>query len=393
MIEYVKIALKNLAFQKMRALLTLMGVIIGIMAVVSMISIGAGMQGAIEKSLETLGQDKIIVAPKSTYGVVGGGFTEADSDAIENIIGVKTVSPMVSVQTNIEFKGEEKTATVWGLDPEKAEETFAGASGYIAQEGRWLNKGDRGKINIGFTLHDDFFQRKVNVGNTIKIKGEDFKVIGIFDKTGDQQSDSVIYADLDQVQELFDKGDGITTIIVKINPGADPVKVSLRIENLLEKRHDKKDFLILTPQQIAEQIGSALAIVQVVFGGLAAVSLIVGGIGIANTMIMNVMERTKEIGIMKATGATHSHIVKLFLIEAGVIGLVGGSIGIILGYGISKIINVAAATYLGEGILTTLVSPELALFALGFAFIVGVISGIYPAYRAAQLDPVASLRG
>lgn len=390
--EYIILSIRNLSYQKSRALLTLLGVIIGIMAVVSMISIGTGMKVALDEALGVLGQDKILVTPKVTYGAVGETFTDEDSDEIEKIPGVRFVSPMVSVTTNAEFKGEEKLITVWGLDPVKADRTFSGASGYDIADGRWIQKGDKYKISIGSIVRDDFFERKVNVGNTIKIKGEPFEVVGIFEKTGDRESDSAVYADLDQVREIFGMGDRVTLIVVRIDKGQDIDRVQKRIEELLEKRRGNEDFVVISPKQMSEQIGEAFKIVSVVFGGLAAVSLIVGGIGIANTMIMNVMERRKEIGIMKATGAGDDTIMKMFLVESGVIGLAGGIIGIFLGYLISVLINILAETYLGPGILRTSVSVQIVVFALGFSFVVGVLSGIFPAYRALRLDPVEALR-
>ncbi|MDI6654421.1 MAG: FtsX-like permease family protein, partial [Candidatus Hydrothermarchaeota archaeon] len=149
---------------------------------------------------------------------------------------------------------------------------------------------------------------------------------------------------------------------------------------------------VLTPKQIVEQVGETFKIVQIVFGGIAAVSLVVGGIGIANTMVMNVLERTVEIGIMKSVGASREHILRIFLFESGVIGAVGGSIGVLFGYIISRAMNIAADKYLGQGILYTTVTLEMALSALAFAFVVGIISGIYPAYKGSKLEPVEALR-
>lgn len=391
---YISLAVKSLLHQKTRTALTLLGIIIGITAVVAMVSIGSGMRAALEEELKVLGTDKIIIQPLHfTGGATAKGLTDRDGRALENIPEVGFVSPLFSVVTNIEFKGEEKSTSLWGLDPAKAERTFAGTSGYKLYQGRWLRKGDRGKVAIGYGIYDDFFERKVMVGNTLSIKGQNFEVIGIFRKTGDRDSDYAIYADIDQIRELFGRKDAVTLIIVRVKEGFDVEMVGKRIEDTLEKRRKQKDFSVLTPAQLAERVGQVYKIIQIVFGGIAAISLLVGALGIANTMVMNILERTQEVGIMKAIGATNTHILKIFLLESGVIGVVGGSIGVIIGYIISKLMNFASARFLGEGILTTHVSPELASFALVFSFIIGVISGLYPAYRASKMDPVAALRG
>jgi putative ABC transport system permease protein len=392
MLQYIELSLKNLAYQRMRAVLTLLGVIIGITAVISMVSIGTGMTKAVEEQFEAFGTNKIIISSTMEYGAKGQGLVDADVEDMEDIVGVAFVSPMYSVSTGSEFKGEEKVITVWGLDPGKSERTFSDVGGYRLYRGRWLESGDRNVVVIGFTIHDDYYKSRVELGNSIKIQGEKFRVVGIFQETGDPDHDKAVMVNLDRIRELLGREDSVTAIIVRVKDGADVNIVRQRIEERLKNRHEDAEFTILTSQQLIEVISSSLKVVQVVFGGIAAVSLVVGGIGIANTMIMNVMERTREIGIMKATGATNSQVMRIFLVESGIFGLVGGSIGIFFGYLISRVINAAAEKYLGPGMLTTAVTPGMVATALAFSVVVGVLSGLYPAYRAVKLDPVEALR-
>ncbi|MEE8167500.1 MAG: ABC transporter permease [Candidatus Hydrothermarchaeales archaeon] len=392
MLQYIEMSLKNLAYQRMRAVLTLLGVIIGITAVVSMVSIGAGMTKAVEEQFEAFGTNKIIISSTAEMGFKGRGLVDADVEDIEEIMGVAFVSPMYSIATGSEFKGDEKIANIWGLDPDKSERTFSDVGGYQLYRGRWLRSGDRNVIVIGFTIHDDFYNKRVELGNNIKIQGEKFRVVGIFQETGDPDHDNTIMVNLDRIRELMGREDSVTAVVARVTDGYDVNIVRQRIEERLKRRHESAEFTILTSQQLIETISSALKVIQVVFGGIAGVSLVIGGIGIANTMIMNVLERTREIGIMKATGATNSQVMRIFLFESGVFGFVGGSIGVFFGYVISKMINVAAEKYLGPGLLTTAVTPEMVLYALVFSVVVGIVSGLYPAYKAVKLDPVEALR-
>jgi putative ABC transport system permease protein len=392
MLQYIELSLKNLFYRKMRAVLTLLGVIIGITAVVSMVSIGAGMTKAVEEMFEDFGTNKILVTSTMEWSAKGQGLVDADVDDIEDVLGVDFVSPMYSVSTGSEFKGEEKVVTIWGLDPGKSERTFSDVGGYNIFRGRWLEPGDRNVVVVGYNVHEDYYEHSVELGNNILIQGEKFRVVGIFAETGDPDHDNNIMVSLDRIREVLGREDSVTSIIVRVKDGADVNVVRQRIGERLKNRHEDAEFTILTSQQLLETITSSLKVIQVVFGGIAAVSLVVGGIGIANTMIMNVMERTREIGIMKATGATNSQMMKIFLAESGIFGLVGGSIGVFLGYFISRIINVAAEKYLGSNVLVTAVTPEMVGQALAFSLVVGVVSGLYPAYRAVKLDPVEALR-
>lgn len=393
MLQYIELTLKNLVYQKMRAVLTLLGVIIGITAVVAIVSIGAGMSKAVEEQFEAFGTNKIIVTATRQLGATGKGLTDSDVDDIEDVFGVEFVSPMYSVSTASEFKGEEKIVTAMGIDPAKAKRTFSDVGAFNLQSGRWLQAGDRNVVVVGYQIHDDYYKSSVETGNKIIIQGAEFRVVGIFNEIGDPDRDTVIMMDIGRLRDLLDRGDSVTGMIARTKNGADVDMVALRIEELLKNRHEDAEFLVSTSQQLLESIKSMTQVIQVVFGGIAGISLLVGGIGIANTMIMNVMERTSEIGIMKATGATNRQVMNIFLVESGIFGLIGGAIGVLFGYLISKGINVVAEEYLGPNLLVTAVTSEMVIMALVFSLVVGVASGVYPAYRAVKLDPVEALRG
>lgn len=392
MIQYIELTIKNLLFRKMRTFLTLLGIIIGITAIVALVSIGEGMTKSVTSQFDRLGADKIFVASMVSAGGSGEGLRDKDLNRIKKIPNVKAVIPVFTLVAGSEYKGEEKAIPITGVPSREAEKVFSDAQAFRILSGRWIGPGDRRKTTIGFNIHDDFYRVKVDVGDKLEIQGNEVEVVGIFADTGDNDQNNRIFIDFDYLREIMDKGDEITSMVVRVNDISKAGVVSIRIEEALEKNHETSSFMVLTSEQLVKQITDSFKIIQVVFGGIAAVSLIVGGVGIANTMIMNVLERTKEIGIMKATGAQRSHILKMIVVESGIIGIIGGSIGIFIGYVMSLGINIAAEQYLGANVLSTAVTRELALFALGFAFIIGVLSGLYPAYRASKLDPIVALR-
>ena len=225
---------------------------------------------------------------------------------------------------------------------------------------------------------------------SIKINGVQFKVIGIFDSTG-TDIDSRVYLPLDTARELFGKPNTVNVMTVKIKDGIDVEKAAEDIRVMLRKSYEEEEFVVFTPEQLLSQLKNILGAIKILLSGIAAISLVVGGIGIMNSMFTSVLERRREIGIMKAVGAKNRDILLLFLIESGMIGLIGGLIGIGLGISVAKSVELIAAQ-LGFSLLSVGLDYGVMIFMLLFSFSVGMASGVIPAYQAAKLKVVDALR-
>jgi len=397
--DYILFSFEGIKKRKLRSLLTMIGIFIGIAAVVSLISLGQGLEYTITEQFEKLGGDKIIVMPG---GQAFGSFssdiiTDEDLEVVRDVEGVDEATEMFYTTKVIIFKDEPQQTLVIGLPTDESSKIISEMQGFEAEKGRDLKNGDKYKITVGWRLwNEDFFDESVRLRDKIEIEDEKFEVVGLIKKIGNPQDDGQVYIPIETARELFGVGNEISAIYVKVKTGEDPNNVAKEIkEELRDFRNEKEGeetFIVQTFENILETIGGVLDIVQFVIIGIAAISLFVGGIGIMNTMYMSVMERTKEVGVMKAIGAKNSHILYIFLIESGIYGMFGGIVGVLIGFGISKAVELIVASYLGTELLKAYISLPLVLGALAFSFIVGAISGIAPSYRASKLNPVEALR-
>ena len=386
-------SIRNLQHQKIRTGLTLLGIIIGIGLIVAMLSIGTGLTLYTEEAFEKMGKNLIFILPgggMTGMAFAGNQFTQKDVDYISKIRGVVYASGQYMSTGLVEYRGEKLQTNVIGMEPEKLEAMYGGSQGYDLYSGRWLTERDRKGALIGYLLATDVFDKELGMRDRLIINDETYTIVGVIEETGNRQDDTQVILSLEDAWELFDAEGQLLTMIVEVQSSEDPEAIAERIEREFEKKRDPETFSVATASTILEQFGRFTIVLNVVLGGLAAVSLLVGGIGIMNTMMMSVIERTKEIGIMKALGATNRQMMQFFVVEAGLVGLVGGFIGIGLGVGISKLVQFVASS---SGVpLKNVVTPGLILGAMAFAILVGVLSGLYPAYRAAKLDPVEALR-
>ncbi len=395
MIEYLRFSILNLSYHKTRTLLTLLGMIIGVAVIIAMVSIGKGMDVSINEQLEKMGGDKITIMPAGMryFSSMSApreyvAFTQKELSEIKRISRVKDAVPYFMRNALVEYRNEKKEVSVAG-GTRKDYDVFRAF--YTLKEGRLFEDSESNVVVLGYRVWKDEFDNEIRVGDIIKVKGKKFKVIGLLEEIGNRGDDTTIYMPLKAAQALFDAENEISMIFVVAESEEIVDNVAKKIEDRLEKLRGTKDFEVLTSENLAKQIAQVTNIITFVLGGIASVSLLVGGIIIMNTMLMNVIERTREIGIMKATGATSRTILLIFLVEAMVIGMVGGSMGIGLGYIISKIIETIGKFYM-EGGFITVINIKLIVGAMCFSILVGIISGAYPAYKAAKLDPIEALR-
>ena len=410
--DTIRLSLNNLLHREMRSWLTIIGIVIGVAAVVSIISIGAGAERAITARLGGLGADIITVSPGFSRAFRGGfhrpsettidapnNITIKDIQTIKAVNDVEFVNGIISDNLEITYLSESVSLSVQGVDPLAWSEITTSE----IESGRYLTSGDGNVIVIGNSIANEIFKESLLINTQISIEGKSFKVVGILKKSGVSfgGDDRTVFMHIDSaktIMEDFESG-RYSSIQVKVGDGELIEQVTQNIEErLMILRHvkeDTKDFTISSSQAIQATISGVMDTLNVFLTGIASISLLVGAIGIANTMFMSVMERTRQIGVLKSLGTTNAEVMKLFIIESALIGFIGGLIGIFLGFiasGIVSSLGVGMGFGGNGGALITFITPELIVFALGFSVLIGAVSGVLPARRAANMQPVEALR-
>ena len=402
--DYFVLAFGNLKHRGLRSWLTILGIFIGIAAVVGLITMGEGLRTAITGQFSTLSTDKLLIQNAGTgMGAPGSTvikkLTQHDVDVINKVNGVEEVIPRLLRITKVEFnKNANFYYTTSIPNNEKDEQLIYDTINVKISEGRLLNPKDSRKVVLGSgVIKKDNFEKEIKVGENILINGKSFEVIGILKSASSFQINQAILMNEEDMKSLLNIGDEYDIITVQISNAKNIESIAEKIKEELRKDRKEKigeeDFSVQTPLQAISGVNTILDIINLIVEGIAAISLLIGGVGIANTMYTSVLERRKEIGTMKAIGAKNIEILYIFIIESGLLGLIGGIAGAGLGIGMALGVAGIANAAFGSEILNIQLSFPLIFSAIAFSFLIGLISGLIPAFQASKLKPVEALRG
>lgn len=395
---FFTLTLKGLRHRPTRSWLTILGVVIGIMLVVMILVLGNGIQKTVSDQLQSFGSGVIIIFPgKETNpfaSFIGNQkFHESDILALQKIEGVEYVLPIEVRMLNIEFQGEKKSVMVHGAPMKELQAVMETSQGVRLDSGRWPTSEQANEVVIGYQIANKLFSHPVRLGDELTLKSKRMTIVGTISEVGNQSDDNALYVSMNVFRQVTGTRGTVGSSMVQLKPGADVNLASERIRYELSKQDAVEDFSVITPAKAGELVGGVLNIIELGLVAIAFISLLVGAVGIMNTMYTSVLERTKQIGIMKAIGATNEAILSLFLIESGMIGLIGGIFGTTFGIGAAALVGVLGA-YAGTPGLFSFASIDFLglLSVLLVTFLIGVLSGYLPARQASRLQPAEALR-
>jgi len=408
-LESIRIALRSLSANKLRSSLTMLGIIIGVAAVIALMGVGRGAQAAIDSQINSMGTNLLFVSPGSTSqgGVrTAQGSAETltyeDAQALadpQNAPAVAAVAPEMDSFGQVVYEGNNVNTRILGVTPE-----YQSVRNYPVSEGDFITQpnvqGDSSVAVIGANVAAELFTNGQDpVGQAIRINNIPFRVIGVLQAKGGGgfgNADDQILVPITTAMVRLERnrsaaGNTVSMISVQVTSASQMNAATQQIGDILRQRHHilyQDDFTIRSQADLLSSANQITGILTLFLGGVAGISLLVGGIGIMNIMLVSVTERTREIGIRKAVGATRQNILSQFLTEATILSVLGGLIGVALGVGIAKLIS---GVQMGTSTLTPVVGADSILLATLFSMAVGLFFGIYPAFRAAMLNPIDAL--
>ncbi|MDA0525541.1 ABC transporter permease [Methanococcoides alaskense] len=404
----LKLATNILLHSKIRSWLTIIGIVIGVASVVSIVALGDAMTESVESSFEDMDLTMITVTPgysgaQSSMGPPGrgGGTTTTDEDeltdkdimALRSIEEIEYMYGQISGKADVDYTGETASLSVTGVDPQVWKYT----SNMDYDSGRALEPSDNYVAVIGYNVANELFDQPIGVNRVITIEDKSVRVIGILE---DGESNNAVIMPIDAAINVIEDAekDVYGSIVIKVED-EDVVESAVEeIEStLLTSRHvaeKDRDFSVTDSKSQMDGVSDMVSSMTYFLGAIAGVSLLVGAVGIANTMFTSVMEKTKEIGTMKAIGAKNRDIMMIFVMNSALVGFVGGFLGIVLGEIVSRVVIPMSGLQIGRTATSsaTGLSPELMVLGIGLAMLIGVISGVIPAYNASKMKPVDALR-
>lgn len=400
MLNTFKIAIKAILINKYRSFLTMLGVIIGVGSVVMLTAIGTGLQAYISEQFDELGANTVLVFPGDPFGEGGGFSRENQLNALSNskleMSDVKEIEkirefvdlavPFTTQTDNISYRNNDKSVTVVG----STHDYLVAQPSTKVEKGRFFNKNENDSkkkvVVIGFKVAEELFGSIDPIGKKVKIGNQTFAVIGVQEEAGGSfggpSLDTYIYIPLETMFKQYDTKK-ILEIVVKTK-SADNIQESIdAIDKELSKKYEEDEFSVLDQSEILDTINQILGVLTIALGGISGISLLVGGIGIMNIMLVSVSERTREIGLRKALGATPNVILMQFLIEAAVLSVLGGLLGLLIAF----LGTLAIQIYFPAKI-----TLQAVILAFGVSTVVGLVFGAAPARRASKLSPIEALR-
>ena len=377
----LEMAIRNIFRQKTRTALTVLGIMIGIAAIVALGSISEGLRVEITENLEK-SSGLITVIEKSDSGMIMSDMMKSklSQETVNDVIsidGIEESAPIIYTMYNPDDTVTSINSMLFivGIEPGKL--SLYSTEMAELDEGEELEEGDTDYAVLGWEAAEKL---DVETGDTITIEGMDFQVKGVYEEIGSQQLDSLILITLESAKEAFETDE--YNMVMVLPEDIDEVEdLGTEIEDSVE------GVSAITTAQFSRQISQIIDQISFFTIGIGAISAIVGGLGVMNTMIMSVMERKREIGVLKAIGATNSYVLKMILIESGIISLIGGLLGLGVGYAASRVIGI-----MSEGTANAIVTPRLAIYSMIFALFLGMVGGLYPARQASKLSPMEALR-
>ena len=403
------LAYKNIRERTSRSILTLLGISIGIMAIISLMALGEGMNQAVTGELSSL-SDTIIVSVGQGFdigSIMGGNgldetngeyLTERDITDVTRIQGIKKVSTQLSGSGILRYNSLDVAASLTGMDVDVMHISYGIED---LESGSLLEIGDQNKCLIGSSVAYEYFDSDIAVGSRIKINGEKIVVNGIFSQYGTGgigSTDDLVLLTSRDFKKITGQSN-ITSATIQVYDVTNVESIADEIEQVINENHGEEDFASATTMSsILESIQNIIGIIQMMLVAIASIALIVASIGIMNTMLTSVMERTREIGIMKAIGAENKDVMSIFIIEGMIVSAIGGLIGVFLGVfgsqALAEILSMQGS--MGGGPSGMSLSPVITLtsvgLAIGVSLVVGVLSSLYPAWKAARMSPIEAVR-